>query len=391
MTNDTADTSSGASSAATNPNNITVVNRQPKPETKNNGLIIYGGPQIADLEDSLPELTEQTGDNAYTRLIRKLDKNFLPRKNKDYARFQFGNLIQADKESMAQYYTRIREVAQKCEFTDENEAIRDHLIKTMINAQLRLKTIRKNLTLTQIIDEPVIDEESSAQAAATERKLKEESESQRSGAKTKDETTSERQDQRWKHQSRNFGSRNKGKGRRQIRHVERESDTESSKTESDEDINRFLKHVNIRKTSTVPSSTKANKCRIWINGVKTTVEPDTGADANVMDEQHLKTLQNTQPEVQLMKTTLKLKTLTEDLPVIGEINVTIANETRSTVARIAIIGGTIDSLPLLGRETLEELGKVIFDVTGRLKQPNKHIHKVQTGNEQLDQIVNNHT
>ena len=53
----------------------------------------------------------------------------------------------------------------------------------------------------------------------------------------------------------------------------------------------------------------------------------------------------------------------------------------------------MDSLPLLGRETLEELGMVKFDATGGLKKPNrdnKTVHKVQTGNKELDQIIDDH-
>jgi hypothetical protein len=134
------------------------------PSLKRDGLIIYGGQCIADLEDYLPDLTPEENEDTYAQLIRKLDKHFLPRKNKDYARFQFGNLSQQTYENMDQYYTRIRETAKKCEFANEDEAVRDHLIKTMTNNRLRAKTIRNNWTLTQILDEAAIDEESTAQA-----------------------------------------------------------------------------------------------------------------------------------------------------------------------------------------------------------------------------------
>ena len=473
MTTETEATSSGASSAATSNPQITVVNRHLniKPfivssdnndtavrwdkwkkeierqfrffgltdaQTKKDGLIIYGGSHIADLEDSLPEVPAPAGEDEYARLIKKLDKNFLPRKNKDYARFQFGNLTQSRDESMAAYYTRIREIARKCEFTDENEMIRDHLIKTMTSGQLRIKTIRNNLTLAQILDEAAIDEESSAQAAAIERRLKEESEAKMVKQITKKQTReplkecdrcgtrhaarncraygaechkcgkrnhyakvcrsgekeSRRKENGKREQNHQRAANYKGKGHRQIRHVEQGSDSDRIETESesDEDINRILKHVNIHKTANVPSKS-LNKCKVWIHGIETIVEPDTGADTNVMDEEQFKTLQHARPEVRLRKTTIKLKTLTEDLPVIGEFTATIANETRCTTARIPIIRGTMDSLPLLGRETLEELGMVKFDATGGLKKPNrdnKTVHKVQTGNKELDQIIDDH-
>ena len=87
---------------------------------KKDGLIIYGGQEITDLDDSIPDPILEGEQNEYTRLIAKLDQHFLPKKNKDYARFKLGNLVQQDDEPMATYYARIREIAQKCSYTDEN-------------------------------------------------------------------------------------------------------------------------------------------------------------------------------------------------------------------------------------------------------------------------------
>ena len=66
------------------------------------------------------------------------------------------------------------------------------------------------------------------------------------------------------------------------------------------------------------------------------------------------------------------------------------NETRKTWATIAIIQGRIDSQALLGRKTLEELGMVMFDASGRLKKPNrdvKTVHRVTTRSADLDRII----
>ena len=117
------------------------------PELKKDGLIIYGGRDIADLKDSLQDVesTDPPADE-YMKFIRKLDKHFLPKKNKDYARFQLGNLQQED-ESLAKYFARVREIAKKCEYHDENDAIRDHFIKTMRNRRIRVKAIRQGWSL----------------------------------------------------------------------------------------------------------------------------------------------------------------------------------------------------------------------------------------------------
>lgn len=121
------------------------------------------------------------------------------------------------------------------------------------------------------------------------------------------------------------------------------------------------------------------------------VAPDTGPDTNVMDEHQFNELLWATPGIKLHNTWIKLKTLTEDLPVTGECNITLENKTQKTQAQIEVIQGRMDSLPLLGTKTLEELGMIKFDATGGLKEPScdetQTMNKVQTGNENLDQIL----
>ncbi|XP_028417971.1 uncharacterized protein LOC114542680 [Dendronephthya gigantea] len=357
---------------------------------------------------------------------------------------------------MAQYYTRIRETAKKCEFANEDEAVRDHLIKTMTNNRLRAKTIRNNWTLTQILDEAAIDEESTSQANEIQKKLKSETEYKRVNQIIKKETRqsfeicqrcgskherrqckaygaecykcgkrnhfarmcksiqSKRQEEnqetrgrgekqdvkngrKYNQETRRNRSKSKGRfSRKRIRHVEVNKDDEetsnSDDDSTDEDIERIVKHLNIHRTA--KERGEKNECAITINGMKMIVEPDTGADANVMDEYQFKSLlQQTPEETELRKTKMKLKTLTEELPVMGECSVTMENETRKAEATIAVIKGKIDSYPLLGRKTLEDLGMVKFDATGRLKEPNrdlKSINRINHENKELVEIIGQH-
>jgi hypothetical protein len=141
------------------------------PQLKKDGLVIYRCQEIADLDDSIPDPALEGEQNEYTRLIHKLDQHFLQRKNKDYARFKLGNLVQQDDEPMATYYARIREIAKKCSYTDENDAIRDHLIKTMHNNAIRVEAIRNNWTLQEILDEAAITEQAQLQAKEIKQKL----------------------------------------------------------------------------------------------------------------------------------------------------------------------------------------------------------------------------
>ena len=81
---------------------------------------------IPPISKTLPNVegTDPSTDK-YVKSIWKLDKHFLPKKNKDYARFQLGNLQQGEDESLTKYFARVREIAKKCEYHEEIDAIQD--------------------------------------------------------------------------------------------------------------------------------------------------------------------------------------------------------------------------------------------------------------------------
>ena len=54
----------------------------------------------------------------------------------------------------------------------------------------------------------------------------------------------------------------------------------------------------------------------------------------------------------------------------------ISSQTHTVSTTIVIIKGKIDSPPLIGRQTLEDLGMVPIDATGGLKSPDKHIKNI---------------
>ena len=63
-----------------------------------------------------------------------------------------------------------------------------------------------------------------------------------------------------------------------------------------------------------------------------------------------------------------------------------------TQAPLVIVQGRINSLPLLGRTTLEELGMVKIDETGRFKEPNKpisicNVRKLQETQPGIDELL----
>ena len=99
------------------------------------------------------------------------------------------------------------------------------------------------------------------------------------------------------------------------------------------------------------------------------IEPDTGSDANIMDEEQFQQLQKMRPEIRLKKSRTKLRAHLQDIPVLGECLVIIKNQTRQTRTRIVVIKGKMDSLPLIGRPTLLNLGMVLIDEARNLTKP----------------------
>jgi hypothetical protein len=114
------------------------------------------------------------------------------------------------------------------------------------------------------------------------------------------------------------------------------------------------------------------------NDVETEIEPDTGSDANIMDEEQFDRLQNARSEIRLKKSRTKLRALLQDIPALGECSVTIRNQTRQTRTRIIVIRGKMDYFPLIGRATLSNLGMVFIDETGNLENSRENdTHKVK--------------
>ena len=71
----------------------------------------------------------------------------------------------------------------------------------------------------------------------------------------------------------------------------------------------------------------------------------------------------------------------------GECTVKLENQTRAITATIVVVKGKLDSLPLLGRPSLDELGMLKIDETGGLKEPNKAVKKTETANPELEKIL----
>lgn len=122
-------------------------------EQKRDILLHYGGPDLLDLYDSLPEEGEEEGgDNSvFGKAVRTLDKYFNPKVDVEFAVYTFRSSRQEQNESLDRYVARLRGLSQSCGFTDVNTEIRHQVIAGCIDNDLRSHILLKKPTLEEIM------------------------------------------------------------------------------------------------------------------------------------------------------------------------------------------------------------------------------------------------
>ena len=120
------------------------------PEDRKNALLIYGGELVEEVEDTQPNPPDPQGEaplTPYTRLVKKLNDYFLPRKNKTYARYLFTNLKQRKDESILEFSTRVREAAKSCDWPNNDDMICHCLVCGTHIKELRERALDKEWDL----------------------------------------------------------------------------------------------------------------------------------------------------------------------------------------------------------------------------------------------------
>ena len=108
-----------------------------------------------------------------------------------------------------------------------------------------------------------------------------------------------------------------------------------------------------------------------IDDVDVRIEPDSGAEVNIMDEHQHKALQHRSSKPQVLKAShIKLHTLQSALPVKGEFKTIVRNKTCGTETKFVVVRGRINSPPLISKDTLIKLGMIQLDPNGSLTEAN---------------------
>ena len=132
---------------------------------------------------------------------------------------------------------------------------------------------------------------------------------------------------------------------------------------------------------------------IRIGDIDAFVEPDSGANATVMDEYQFKALKHRSQEVKELEPSREtLKTLQSDLTVKDEFTATLRNKNRGTQSKFLVIQGKIDSPPILSKSTLLELGMLKIDPEGTLKETNElRIKTVKSLDDSIETVLSEYS
>ncbi|CAG2249249.1 unnamed protein product [Mytilus edulis] len=411
-----------------------------QPEDKKDALLIYGGKELVRLEKSLKnDIT--AGTDEYDVLKNKINKYFLPKKNKHHSRYIFSKIKPERGEMIGCYVSRLREKANDCEFGNTTEErILEHCIQNIENKELIRKAISKGWDLDKFIEE-------AAHVEDTTLHLKE-MRKEEPNVVYKVQNTSERRFERsnrprrtmgtdnqrsqdlcnycgFRHESRrcpaygkdcrscgkknHFESMcrfrnkqdskyNQSKGgmmqninRKNVKKtVEDNSSEDSDQYEEDDYFDESVKYVaRIGKVKSICRKGHNEKTvKIHLGDVEMKVEPDSGADVNVMDEHHFSNLRKlSKNKLKLEKSKTVLSTLQNSLPVKGEFKTIVRNETCGMETKFIVIQGRINSPPLLSRATLKELGMMEIRPDGSFAEPNDLKVTNEKTNEDADVML----
>ena len=121
-----------------------------KDPTRKRALLLYSaGEEVSDIFKTLPDQGEE---KEYKKAVAALNAYFQPKVNKTYETYMFRNATQNLGESLDSYCTRLRRMAQTCEFTNEDEEIKSHIVMSCLSSRLCRRALRDDMNLKALLD-----------------------------------------------------------------------------------------------------------------------------------------------------------------------------------------------------------------------------------------------
>ena len=110
--------------------------------TRKRALLLYStGEEVADIFQTLPDQGEE---KEYDQAVNALNAYFQPKVNKTYEIYMFRNATQNPGELLDSYCTRLRCLAQTCEFANEDEEIKSHIVVICMNGFKQWRQLRNS-------------------------------------------------------------------------------------------------------------------------------------------------------------------------------------------------------------------------------------------------------
>lgn len=119
------------------------------PNVKRDLLLMCAGDDVTDFLSVWCGAT----DGDYETIVTTLDVHFRPEINLRFERCQFYSCVRQDRETIDDYFARLKTQAIACKFDDVHDRIVDHYIENCASNMLRHMLLRENdLTFHQLLD-----------------------------------------------------------------------------------------------------------------------------------------------------------------------------------------------------------------------------------------------
>ena len=95
-------------------------------------LLHYGGPEVDDIFETLQDVGE---DKDYNKAVEKLTAYFSPQVNATYKGNNFRQAKQKDGETLDSFHTRLRSLANTCDFANPDKENKEQIIVNCLSLQ----------------------------------------------------------------------------------------------------------------------------------------------------------------------------------------------------------------------------------------------------------------
>lgn len=381
-------------------------------------LLHLSGPTVQKVFKGLSE----TGDD-YETAAAKLNLHFAPKKNVRYERYHFNQACQQDGESIDQFASRLRNLAETCEFHAADDAIADQILASCSSTRLKERILREDKAdLAFILKQGRILECSKQQASQITAKSKSAEintlRTTRNNAppnhesRTKSEGKCRNCGQSWPHEPsrpcpalgktchacgkhnhfssvcrssrKPFGlQRRTQRPRRREQLNQVNEDVLADELSEDDEGYVYATTTKERKNNPTSSSERESinvisrpRLPVTIGGVKVLVMIDSGASVNILDKKDYKRIAKQNRRVQLQKTTTRIYAYgaTTPLPLLGKLQATLETANETITGTFYVVKGSYGSL--LSHDTSVDLGLISVPRSVNAVTPQDHLSQL---------------